>query len=315
MPGALPADAVFLIDGHSYIYRAQFALAAIKTPRGEPCQAVLGFGNILVKFLRERQPAAVAVALDADVKQSFRQALDPAYKANREAAAPELLRQFGWCERLLCALGVTTFKQADFEADDVIATLTHRLVQQHRPVVVCSSDKDLGQLVQDGVSLLDLASGVVAGVDDVRARWGVWPHQLADLFGLIGDQIDNIPSVPGFGKKTAAAVLNAFATLDQIPTEVEPLRGVVRGADKLVRSWREHRGRALCSRELARARTDVPVTCGDLTYCGPRARELTELCEELGLKAFPERALRMLAARPRGSGSAPAGRQGLLFGE
>jgi DNA polymerase-1 len=313
----LPDDAIYLIDGYSYIYRAQFALAELTTSRGEPCQAVLGFGNVLVKLLREKRPHGVAVTLDSEDKRSFRHDLDPSYKQNRTAAPPELLRQFAWCADLVRALGIPVFVEPGFEADDLLATLARRLTQQGRAVVICSSDKDLGQLVRERVVLYDLAKDAISDETAVEERWGVRPAQLPDLFALIGDAIDNIPSVPCCGPKTAAALIKHFGSLDLIPDDASALVGVVRGAGNVAQSLKEHRARALISRELARTREDVAMAelaQGDLRYRGPRETELRALCAHLGLAAFPDRALRMLAPITKQQTEPPRGKQGLLFG-
>lgn len=313
----LPRDAVYLIDGHSYIYRAQFALTELTTPRGEPCQAVLGFGNVLVRLIREKGPRAIAVTLDSEDKRSFRRELDPSYKQNRTAAPPELLRQFGWCAELVSALGIPVFVEPGFEADDLLATLARRLTDKGCPVVICSSDKDLGQLVRDDVLLYDLAKDTIADAQAVEDRWGVSPAQLPDLFALIGDAIDNIPSVPCCGPKTAAALIKQFGSLERIPDDARELTGVVRGAGNVAQSLRENRARALLSRELARTRDDVAMTAladGDLSYRGPREPELRAICQHLGLVAFLERALRMLKPKDKKRTEPPRGKQGLLFG-
>jgi DNA polymerase-1 len=263
-----------------------------------------------VKLLREHRPPALAVTLDADVKYSFRQGLDPQYKANREEPTPELLRQFQWCEKLVRALGIALFVKAGFEAEDLMATLACRLTREGKRVVLCSSDKDLGQLVNENVLLFDLAGGEIVDEKAVEDRWGVKPEQLPDLFGLIGDSIDNIPSVPGQGKKTAAALLRAFKTLEGIPTDLERIRTVVpRGAERTARAIAEHRECAKLSRELARIKNDVELVFSyeDLCYRGPRVDDLKGLCDELGLHAFLERALKTL------KGFA-AGQAGMLLG-
>ena len=270
------APLVHLIDGHVWIFRAWFVLPSRRAPDGAETGAAYGFASSLVKYLREHEPSHVAVCFD-HAMTSFRNALEPGYKADRGEPPPELEAQFGLCREASAALGVASFEAPDFEADDVIATLADRLVQQGASVRVVSVDKDLAQLVtEDGrVVLYDDAKDVTLDAKGVREKFGVDPGQIPDFLGLVGDAVDGLPGVPGVGPKTAAAVLDAFETLDRIPPHGARWEGLaLRGAARAAGRIREHRERALRTRELATVRRDVPGVRADLARLAWRGARL-----------------------------------------
>ncbi|MEE8581951.1 MAG: 5'-3' exonuclease H3TH domain-containing protein [Myxococcota bacterium] len=289
---------VHLIDGHIYVFRAYHALPSMSSPSGVPTHAAYGFANTLVKFLSNPEVTHVAICFDAAMT-SFRNEIEPSYKATRGETPEDLEPQFELCKRLALGLGLRVFEAEGFEADDLIATLAGRLVGWGAQVVVVSSDKDLAQLVrEDGrVVLHDLAKHTTLDADGVRAKFGVDPAQIPDYLGLVGDAIDNLAGVPGVGPKSAAAVLKAFGEIERVPEDPAGWQGVrVRGASHLAGRIAEHRERALRTKSLARLRRDAPAEVAgvaELATAAIQSDALGSLFAELGWKGIGERVRRL----------------------
>jgi 5'-3' exonuclease len=294
---ARAAPLVHLIDGSVYVFRAYYSLPPMAAPDGTPTNAAYGYASSLVKYLADFEPSHVAVAFD-HAMTSFRNEIFPAYKAQREETPEDLEPQFDLCKEATRALGVAVFEQPDYEADDLIASLTAGLVRRRARVRIVSTDKDLAQLVrEDGrVGLYDLARRESLDADGVRGRFGVDPGQIPDYLGLMGDAVDNLPGVPGVGAKSAAAALRAFGRIENIPADPRAWAGVaVRGVARIAGLVDEHREQALRTRELATLRRDVPgvqATLRGLRYRGAQRRRAEALCERLG---WGRLAARMLA--------------------
>jgi len=295
---------VHLIDGHVWIFRAWFTMPDRPAPDGTETGAAYGFTSSLVKYLREHEPTHVAVCFD-HAMTSFRNEIEPGYKADRGEPPPELEAQFGLCREAAEALGVAAYEAPDFEADDVIATLCDALVQRGARVRVVTVDKDLAQLVtEDGrVELYDNAKDASLDAPGVREKFGVDPGQIPDYLGLVGDAIDCLPGVPGVGAKTAAAVLEAFETLDRIPPPGDAWRDVAfRGAARAAERIAEHRERGLRTRELATVRRDVPGVRADLrklAWRGAAPKAAGTLFERLGWERIATRVPRWDGSRGR----------------
>lgn len=278
---------VHLFDGLILVFRAYYALPQMPAPDGTPTHAAYGFANALIKYLNEHEPSHVAVAFDYST-ESFRNEIEPDYKANRGETPDDLKPQFDLCVRVTEALGIAAFEREGFEADDVIATLTTQLTRKGVRVVVVSTDKDLAQLVrEDGsVVMYDPGRGERRDADAVRDRFGVSPAQIPGYLGLVGDSVDNLPGVPGVGPKSAAALLNAFETIEGIPAQPEAWAGLpIRGAKRLATLVDQHRERALRTRDLATLRRDVPGIRADmrrLAYHGANRAKVDALFEDLG---------------------------------
>jgi len=254
------APVVYLLDGHVYIFRAYHSLPPMQAPDGTPTQAVYGFANTLLKFLADPAVTHLGVCFDAGM-QSFRNEIEPGYKAQRGDPPADLEQQFPLCAEAARAIGLPVYERERFEADDVIATLAERLVEAGARVVVVTTDKDLSQLVrEDGrISMLDLARELVLDADGVRDKFGVDPAQIPDYLGLVGDAVDNLPGVPGVGPKSAAAALAAFGRIEDVPADPEQWSQLeVRGAARLAARIEAHRERALLTKQLATVRRDVP---------------------------------------------------------
>ncbi len=224
------ARQLFLIDGSAYIFRAFFAIPPLTNAGGLPTNAIFGFTNILLKFLKQYRPEYVAVALDAG-RLTFRNEMYADYKGNRPEAPADLIPQFPYFRKVLDALNLPLLELPGYEADDIIATLCERLANQGCELVVVSSDKDLMQLVTDGIKLLDSAKDRWIGTDEIREKFGVTPEQITQVMGLMGDASDNIPGVKGIGEKTASALIQQFQSLENLFDHLDDMEQMkLRGA-------------------------------------------------------------------------------------
>jgi 5'-3' exonuclease len=281
IPAASPR--LFLIDGSSYIYRAFFALPELYNAAGLPTNAILGFTNMMIDLLKRYQPDYVLVALDAG-RDTFRQGLFDAYKANRLAPPANLVPQLPFFRKVLQVLGIPLFELPGYEADDIIATLCHQQANEDCEVVVVSGDKDLMQLVSDRVKLLDVAKNRWVGFAEVIDKFGVAPDRVTHVMGLMGDSSDNIPGIKGIGRKTAMALIRHFHTLEDLFTRLDELSSVnLRGAQRIRQLLESGKEWAFLSRDLATVRRDVPLALSwsqlrygpaDLDQAAPLFREL-----------------------------------------
>jgi len=278
---------VHLIDGPVYVFRAYHSLPAMSAPDGTPTNAAYGFANTLIRYLDVAGVTHAAVAFDFSEK-SFRNAIEPGYKAQRGEPPPDLVPQFDLCMQVVRALGVEVFALPDFEADDLLATLSERLLAQRASAVIVTTDKDLAQLVrEDGrVTVYDLAREERRDADAVRARFGVDPEQIPDYLGLVGDAVDNLPGVPGVGPKSASAALRRFGRIEAIPADASAWSDAgVRGAASVAARIAAHRERALRTRALATLRRDVPglaAELGGLAWRGADRAAIEPLFARLG---------------------------------
>ena len=287
MQEAMQVPLLYLIDALPYVFRAFFAIRELRSPQGEPVQAVYGFAAFLMQLLRQEPLTHVGVAFDESLTTSFRNELFPPYKANRELPPPELERQLSACQAVARALGIPVFVDHIYEADDLIGTLGQQATQQGMAVVIVSNDKDLMQLVTPCVTFYDFARARRLGPEEVATHLGVRPEQIPDLLGLQGDVVDNIPGVKGIGAKTATALLQTFPTLEALYADLDrvltlPLRGAIALRQKLAAG----RDAAFLSKRLATIARDAPVVydADALVYHGAVLAEVQPLWEELGFQ-------------------------------
>jgi DNA polymerase-1 len=276
----MPQPRLFLLDGHAQLYKAYHAVAPLTNSRGEPTGAIYGFMQTFHRIRREYQPDHLAVVFDPPGK-SFRADVLPSYKANRPPQPPELTAQFALLKDLLAAMQVPVFEVPPFEADDVLATLASWAVAHGGEAMIVSVDKDLLQVVRPGIRVLREHLGKIDILDEagVREKMGVAPHQVPDFLGLLGDTSDNIPGVPGIGKKRAADLLAEFPDLETLIAQAHD-----KTKPKFWVSLAENADAARLSRQLATVRQDVPLqTDWDAlawTYRdSPPLRELLERLE------------------------------------
>ena len=255
------ASMQYLIDASVYIFRAYYSMPDDMVDReGTPVNALYGFCRFLGDFMEQVRPGHIAVAFDESLSSSFRSEIYPLYKANREPAPEELRRQFGQCRRFARALGLMECADPGYEADDLIGTLVGLGRAQGRASTIVSRDKDLTQLLSSVDVFWDFAGKGKLGYERIPDVFGVWPEQIADFLALTGDAVDNIPGVPGVGKKTAGALLKHFGSLDNIYANIDRVHEVeVRGAKKLGARLELHREAAVLARKLTGIACDAPM--------------------------------------------------------
>jgi DNA polymerase-1 len=279
---------LFLIDGNSLAYRAFFALPdSIATADGRPTNAIYGFASMMAKLLIEHRPRAVIVAWDAGM--SGRETEYKEYKAGRPSR-PDLLReQWPHLAPLAEAFGFRNVRVDGYEADDVIATLATRAKERGERVMIVSGDRDVYQLVDDGVRVMTTSRGVtdtkIYDREGVIERYGVPPELVPDLIGLKGDTSDNIPGVPGIGDKTAAQLLQQFGSLEAVLDSVDQISGAKRKQNLI-----EHADDARISKQLATMKLDVEVPDDVIENTpGPDLSRLRDFAAEFELRAVIQR--------------------------
>ncbi|HEV8030076.1 MAG TPA: 5'-3' exonuclease H3TH domain-containing protein, partial [Stellaceae bacterium] len=253
-PSAAPHH-VYLVDGSGFIFRAYHALPPLTRADGTPVAAVLGFSNMLAKLLSETDADHVAVIFDA-AGTSFRNRIYDQYKANRGPPPDDLVPQFALVREATKAFGVCQIEMADFEADDLIATYARHAVEAGAVVTIVSSDKDMMQLVDSKVTMLDPIKNRPIGEAEVREKFGVGPDKVIDVQALCGDSIDNVPGVPGIGVKTAAELINAYGDLETLLARAQEIK-----QPKRRESLIENEAKARLSKELVKLDGEVPLPC------------------------------------------------------
>lgn len=296
MSATLPA--VHLVDGSLYVFRAWHSMPNEFTDvDGHPVNAVHGFTRFLCELLERVKPPHIAVAFDASLTTSFRNAIYPAYKANRELPPPDLEHQFVLCREVAEALGLVVLIDHSYEADDLIGSSLWTLRGHGFRSVIVSADKDFGQLLGEHDEQWDYARGLRWGPAGVHEKLGVHPHQVADYLALCGDAVDNIPGVPGIGAKTAAALLTHFGSLDILLERIEEIPFLrIRGAASCAQKLREHGQSALLYRRLTRIALDAPVSesADALVRMSGDAVRVEALCERLRFGPLTRQRLKAL---------------------
>ncbi|MBS0240955.1 MAG: DNA polymerase I [Proteobacteria bacterium] len=249
---------VYLVDGSGYIFRAFHALPPLTRPSdGLPVGAVHGFCAMLWKLMQDakagRGPTHIAVIFDTD-RRNFRNEIYKEYKAHRPPAPEELVPQFPLIRDAVKAFNIACIEQDGFEADDLIATYARHAIAKGGDVTIVSSDKDLMQLIEPGVVMLDTMKNKAIGRDEVLEKFGVEPDKVVDVQSLAGDSVDNVPGVPGIGVKTAAELIKEYGDLDGLLARAGEIKQPKR-REKLI----EFAEQARISRELVRLKRDVPV--------------------------------------------------------
>lgn len=281
-----------LVDATFELFRAYYSRPQENGPDGRPVNAVRGLIESMLSLLREADLTHVAAATD-HVIESWRNDVYPPYKSSVGMPA-DLLAQFGDAERALRALGIVTWPMVEDEADDGIATGVARLGADSRvvQVVICSVDKDLAQCVDgERVVLRDRMRTITYDEDGVVAKFGVHPASIPDYLALVGDSADGYPGLPGWGSKSAAAVLARFGHLEAIPDSPLEWDVPLRNAVRLAATLKQQRADALLFRRLAILNRDAAIA-GDLdslAWRGVPREEFLALCDELGFDRIRER--------------------------
>ncbi|MDR3187424.1 MAG: hypothetical protein LBT63_03295 [Holosporaceae bacterium] len=212
-----------LVDGSGFMYRAYYGLPPLTNSRGQPVGAVYGFCSMLIPLLDRHRSDLFCVAMDSG-RQTFRSEIYAEYKANRSETPADLKLQFPLMKDACVAFGVPIAVKPGFEADDLIATYAKKLSTRGCEVRIIASDKDLTQLVDEKISMFDPMKSKIIGIEDVKAKYGVFPPQMAALQALTGDSTDNIPGIQGVGPKTASKLLNEFKTLEGIYQNIDKIQ-------------------------------------------------------------------------------------------
>ncbi|MGH8288549.1 MAG: DNA polymerase I [Steroidobacteraceae bacterium] len=270
-----------LVDASSYLYRAFHALPGLSNSRGEPTGAVLGVLNMLAKFLRECRPKRIALVFDAPGR-TFRDDLFAEYKAHRTPMSDDLRAQVEPLLAILRAQGLPLLRIEGVEADDVIGTLACRAARLGQSVLISTGDKDMAQLVDGSITLVNTMSNTVLDRAGVKAKFDVFPEQIIGYLALVGDSSDNIPGIEKVGPKTAAKLLNQYGTLDNLIGHVEEVSG------KVGENLRAGLQTLELSRKLATIHSDLelPVTVEELAPSEPDVGRLRELYTRYELRAL-----------------------------
>ncbi|MDX1594850.1 MAG: DNA polymerase I [Gammaproteobacteria bacterium] len=299
MPESRPP--LILVDGSSYLYRAFHALPPLSTSNGEPTGAVRGVVNMVRRLLEDYRPERVAVVFDARGK-TFRDELYDQYKANRPPMPDELAAQVEPLHELVRALGLPLVQEPGVEADDVIGTLARQATAAGYDTVISTGDKDLAQLVDDHVTLINTMTGTVLDPAGVEAKFGVPPERIVDYLTLVGDSSDNIPGVPKCGPKTAVKWLSAYGSLDNLVAHADEIKG------KIGESLRAFLDQVETTRELVTIRCDVPLaeSLDDLARREPDRDALRALYTRLEFKGELAALLEGGQTAPESAAEAPA---------
>lgn len=278
-----------LIDGNSITYRAFFALPLLNNDKGVYTNAVYGFTTMLLRILEEQKPTHLLVAFDAG-KTTFRHSTYKEYKGGRQKTPSELSEQFPLVRELLDAFNIRHYELENYEADDIIGTLSKQGQEKDFEVTVISGDKDMLQLVSNDVTV----NVTKKGISEVEAytpeylleKMEVTPEQIIELKALMGDSSDNIPGVPGVGQKTATKLLKQYETLDNLYEHLEEVSG-----KKLKENLTNHKEDAYMSRELATINCESPieVSIDDLSYEGYSSQDVSSLFKDLGFQSLLNR--------------------------
>ncbi len=286
-PRGQGAPVLCLIDGSALAYRSYYAF--IRRPllnsRGKNVSAVYGFASSLIKILEDLEPDYIVVAFDTP-EPTFRHVEYADYKATREEPPDELIEQFPAINELVETFGIPLIAMPGYEADDVIGTLVTRARAEGVSSVVVSGDKDFFQLVGDGVTVFDPGKGITYTPATVEEKFGVPPEQVTDVLGLMGDASDNVPGVPGIGKKTAVALISEYGTIEEVLAHLDDISG-----PKRRKNLGEFAQQALDSRRLVTIHVEAPVELGleDLVREPPDAERVSSFLTEYEFPSLVKR--------------------------
>ncbi len=284
----IPENPLILIDGSSYLYRAYHAAPNFTNSDGEPTGAVYGVVNMLRSMLRQFSTEHIAVIFDAKGK-TFRDDMFPEYKANRPPMPDDLRGQIEPLHAVIKAMGLPLISISGVEADDVIGTLATQASQQGMPVLISTGDKDMAQLVDQNITLINTMTDVVMDPVGVVDKFGIGPELIIDYLALMGDKVDNIPGVPGVGEKTAKALLTGIGGLDALYDNLDDIAPLgFRGSKTMAKKLLDNKDAAYMSYKLATIKLDVEldVKPDELRKGVPDTDALTELFGKLQFRRW-----------------------------
>ncbi|EHI9240630.1 DNA polymerase I [Vibrio vulnificus] len=284
----IPENPLILIDGSSYLYRAFHAYPGTMSNGDIPTNAVYGVVNMLRSMMRQFASDCIAVVFDAKGK-TFRDDMYPEYKANRPPMPDDLRCQIEPLHQVIKAMGLPLIVIEGVEADDVIGTLAYQASQQGMPVLISTGDKDMAQLVDDNITLINTMTNVVMDREGVIEKFGIPPELIIDYLALMGDKVDNIPGVPGVGDKTATALLQGIGGLSQLYDHLDDIAALsFRGSKTMAKKLVDNKDNALLSYQLATIKLDVALqeTPESLLKTEPNKDELIKLYGQLAFKSW-----------------------------
>ena len=293
---------LILVDGSSYFFRAFHALPPLKNSKGQSTGAIYGVANMIKRLAKDYESTNIAVVFDAKGK-TFRDEWYPDYKAHRPPMPVELSSQFQPLLSVLAAMGFPLLIIDGVEADDVIGTLAQQATKVGLPVIISTGDKDMAQLVNEHVTLINTMSREKLDINGVEAKFGVKPEQIIDYLTLVGDTSDNVPGVTKCGPKTAAKWLAQYSTLDNLLADADNISGKI---GEYLRAGIPH---LPLSKQLVTIKTDVelPMSCLELTQIPEDRERLIELCQEYEFKNWLKELLNQQPNKPESAPSELAG--------
>lgn len=285
---SIPENPLILIDGSSYLYRAFHAYPGTMSNGEIPTNAVYGVVNMLRSMMRQFASERIAVVFDAKGK-TFRDDMYAEYKANRPPMPDDLRCQIEPLHNVIRAMGLPLICVPGVEADDVIGTLAHQASQKGMPVLISTGDKDMAQLVDDNITLINTMTNVVMDREGVVEKFGIPPELIIDYLALMGDKVDNIPGVPGVGDKTATALLQGIGGLTKLYENLDDIAELgFRGSKTMAKKLIDNKENAMLSYELATIKLDVELeeTPESLLKAEPNKDELVKLYGQLTFKSW-----------------------------
>ncbi|ANQ57459.1 DNA polymerase I [Vibrio parahaemolyticus] len=285
---SIPENPLILIDGSSYLYRAFHAYPGTMSNGEIPTNAVYGVVNMLRSMMRQFASERIAVVFDAKGK-TFRDEMYSEYKANRPPMPDDMRCQIEPLHNVIRAMGLPLICVPGVEADDVIGTLAYQASQQGMPVLISTGDKDMAQLVDDNITLINTMTNVVMDREGVVEKFGIPPELIIDYLALMGDKVDNIPGVPGVGDKTATALLQGIGGLTKLYENLDDIAALgFRGSKTMAKKLVDNKDNAMLSYELATIKLDVELeeTPESLLKAEPNKDELIKLYGQLTFKSW-----------------------------
>ncbi|MBM32811.1 MULTISPECIES: DNA polymerase I [unclassified Arsukibacterium] len=313
----IPKNPLILVDGSSYLFRAYHSPPHLTNSRGEATGAIYGVINMLKSLLRQYNPSHMAVVFDAK-GPTFRNEMFGEYKANRPPMPDDLRSQIEPIHQIVRAMGLPLLCISGVEADDVIGTLARQASSAGRHTLISTGDKDMAQLVDGHVTLINTMTNTLLDPESVVTKFGVAPEAIIDYLALMGDKVDNIPGLPGVGEKTAAALLQGLGSIDNIYQQLDKVAGLnFRGAKTMAAKLSEHKEQLQLSYQLATIKTDVELNCqlDDLAIQPADQQQLAELYRHCEFKRWlaeilqhkaPELLATAESAQPAGQNNAEA---------
>jgi DNA polymerase I len=307
LPTGARAGVVYFIDASYFVFRAYHSMPPdMVDADGNGTHALYGFARFLADLLEQVRPERMGVAFDISLSgetgmpaTSFRSGIYPAYKANREPPPADLERQFALCREFCRHIGVAEYASAVYEADDIIGTLAVRSRAAGLRNVLVTRDKDLSQLIRDGDVFWDYSGRARYHYHDIGPRFGAAPELIADFLALTGDSVDNIPGVPGVGKKTAALLFSTFGSLDELYENLHRVPHLkLRGAAAVAAKLLEHKQAAYLAQSLTRIVCDMPLEASldDLMIRAPDHGKLDRFFDTHGFGNILRQQVRRIAA-------------------